>query len=52
MKHRDLQDLLDAIAQVYTITKTEYFLGIRETEVFDTTDPRYASIVVIIGLKK
>jgi ubiquinone/menaquinone biosynthesis C-methylase UbiE len=52
MKHRDLHNLIDAIAQVYTITKTEYFLGIDGTTVFETNDPRQASMFVIVGIKK
>jgi ubiquinone/menaquinone biosynthesis C-methylase UbiE len=52
MKHRDLHNLIEAITQAYTITKTEYFLGIDGTTVFETSDPRQASMFVIVGTKK
>lgn len=52
MKHRNLEEFQDAISTGYNITKTEYFLGIDGTHVFDTNDPRQASIFTIVGIKK
>jgi ubiquinone/menaquinone biosynthesis C-methylase UbiE len=51
MKHLDLRKIWNFISKFYSITKSEYLLGIRGQEVFDTAEKKYASIYSIIGLK-
>jgi ubiquinone/menaquinone biosynthesis C-methylase UbiE len=52
IKNTNLDEIKDYIQKFYTITKQEYFLGIRGEGVFDTDDERYASLYVVVGIKK
>jgi ubiquinone/menaquinone biosynthesis C-methylase UbiE len=52
MKHRNLKEFQDTIGSIYHITRTEYFLGIEGTRVFETHNPHKASIFVVVGIKK
>jgi ubiquinone/menaquinone biosynthesis C-methylase UbiE len=52
MKHLDLSKIKNYISIFFSIIKSDYFLGIRDHEVFETTDKRYASIFAIVGNKK
>jgi len=52
IKHTNLGEIRDCISQFYIIIKEEYFLGIREQHISDTNDHRYASLYVVVGIKK
>lgn len=47
IKHVDLDDIEQTISQIFTIEKTEYFLGIKGEDLFDSNDPRHASLYCI-----
>lgn len=51
IKHTNLLEIRNYISQFFTISKMEYFLGIRRQSVFDTNDQRYASLRVAVGTK-
>lgn len=48
IKHRDLKEIERAIAGYFSV-RTEYFLGIEDEEIFQTRDPRLASLYIIKG---
>jgi len=52
VKHVNPEKIGAHISHFYTITKEEYFLGIRSQNIFDTGDKRYASLYVFVGIKK
>lgn len=52
IKHTNIKEIRDYIAQFYKITKEEYFLGIRDQQIFDTSVKKYTSLYVIVGKKK
>ena len=47
----NLQEIEDYVSQFFSVN-SEYFLGIKEQDIFDSTDPRFASLYVIKGPKK
>lgn len=51
IKHKNLIKIEEVIA-VYFSIKTEYLLGIKETEIFPSRDPNLASLYVIKGIKR
>ncbi|MBN2313250.1 MAG: class I SAM-dependent methyltransferase [Sedimentisphaerales bacterium] len=51
IKHINLCEI-EAIIAKYFIVKTEYFLGIRERDIFETRNPKLSSLYVIKGDKK
>jgi len=51
IKHTDLRELERTIAEYFSV-KTEYFLGIKGQEIFQSRDPNLASLLVIKGKKK
>ena len=51
MKHLDVWAIRHFASTLFTITKTEYFLGIKGRLVFDTADTKYASIFIIVGIR-
>jgi ubiquinone/menaquinone biosynthesis C-methylase UbiE len=51
LKHTNLEEIRNYISLLYTISKEEYFLGIRGDHIFDTDDDRYGSLYVIVGIK-
>lgn len=51
IKHTDLKDIERTIAEYFSI-RTEYFLGIKGTEIFQTQDRNLAGLYVINGKKK
>jgi len=51
IKHIDLKEIERAIAEYFAV-KTEYFLGIKEQDIFETKNPNLASLYVIKGTKK
>jgi len=51
IRHTNLKDIERTIAD-YFYVQTEYFLGIRGTEIFQTEDPNLAGLYVIKGRKK
>jgi ubiquinone/menaquinone biosynthesis C-methylase UbiE len=51
IRHTGLKDIERTIAEYFSI-QTEYFLGIENAEIFQTRDPRLASLYVIKGKKK
>ncbi len=52
VKHMNPEEIGAHISHFYAITKEEYFLGIRSQNIFDTGDKRYASLYVVVGIKK
>ena len=52
IKHVDLNDIEKTISQSFIVEKTEYFLGIRGEELFDSKDPSYASLYCIKAKKR
>jgi ubiquinone/menaquinone biosynthesis C-methylase UbiE len=52
IKHTNLEEIRDYISQFYTIIKEENFLGIRGRHIFDTNNERYASLYVVVGIKR
>jgi len=52
IKHTDLDEIERTISQIFAIEKTEYFLGIRGEELFDSNDPHYASLYCIKAKKR
>jgi len=52
IKHADPREIKDYLSRFYTITKEENFLGISGKRVFDTGEARYASLYVVVGLRK
>ncbi len=52
IKHANLKEIKDYTTKYYHIVKEEYFLGIKDKEVFDTSDKKYASLYIIVGAKK
>jgi malonyl-CoA O-methyltransferase len=51
MKHLDVQSIKNFASTFYSITKSEYFLGIKNRDVFNTSDKKYASIFSIAGIR-
>jgi ubiquinone/menaquinone biosynthesis C-methylase UbiE len=51
IKHIDLREIERTIAEYFSV-QTEYFLGIREQEIFESQNPDLASLYVIKGKKK
>ncbi|MGD2094335.1 MAG: class I SAM-dependent methyltransferase [Phycisphaerales bacterium] len=51
IRHTDLKDIERTIAKYFS-TRTEYFLGIKGTEIFQTRYHKLASLYVIKGEKK
>jgi ubiquinone/menaquinone biosynthesis C-methylase UbiE len=51
IKHTDLKEIERTIAEYFAV-KTEYFLGIKRQDVFETKNPSFASLYVIKGKKK
>lgn len=52
IKHTDLKEIRDYISQLYQITNENYFLGVNGQHVFDTDDERFASLYVVVGIKR
>jgi len=51
IKHINLKEIGKVVAEYFSI-KTEYFLGIEATKIFQSKDPNVASLYVIKGIKK
>lgn len=51
VKHIDLNAIKNYISRYYQITKAEYFLGIKNENIFETEDKIIASLFVIVGKK-
>jgi len=51
IKHADLKEIERTIAEYFAV-KTEYFLGIKGQDTFETRNPNLASLYVIKGTKK
>ena len=51
IKHTDLTEIKKTIAEYFSV-QTEYFLGIKGQEVFESQNPNLASLYVIKGKKK
>ena len=50
IKHTNLREIEETVAKYFSI-KTEYFLGIKGMEIFQSCDPNVASLYVIKGIK-
>ena len=51
IKHKDLKEIENIITDYFSV-QTEYFLGIKETEIFQSRDSNLASLYIIKGVKK
>ncbi len=51
IKHTDLREIERTIAEYFS-TQTEYFLGIKDREIFESQDPNLASLYIIKGKKR
>ena len=51
IKHTDLKEIERTIAERFSV-KTEYFLGIKGQQIFESQQPNLASLYVIKGKKK
>ena len=51
VKHTDLTEIEKTIAEYFSV-QTEFFLGIRGQEIFESRDPDLASLYVVKGKKK
>ena len=51
IKHTNLKEIEETVAKYFSI-KTEYFLGIKGMEIFQSQDSNVASLYVIKGIKK
>jgi len=51
IRHKNLKEIEAVIAEYFSV-ETEYFLGIRETEIFQSNDPDRAALYVIRGIKE
>ena len=51
IKHTDLKEIERTIAEYFSV-KTEYFLGIKGQQIFESQQPNLASLYVIKGKKK
>lgn len=51
IRHADMADIKNFVAGLYRAVRDEYFLGIRDQRVFDTTDRKLASLYVLVGIK-
>ncbi len=51
IRHTDLKEIERTIAEYFSI-ETEYILGIKGAEIFQSTDSNIASLYVIKGIKK
>ena len=52
IKHTNLEEIREYISRFYAITKEEKLLGIRGKQIFDTDEERYASLYVVVGMRK
>jgi ubiquinone/menaquinone biosynthesis C-methylase UbiE len=50
IKHINLREIEEAVAKYFSV-KTEYFLGIKGTEIFQSRDSNLASLYIIKGTK-
>ena len=51
IKHTDLKEIERTVAEYFSV-KTEFFLGIKGQEIFESQNPNIASLYVIKGKKK
>lgn len=51
IKHMDVKELEKFVSSYFNV-ETEYFLGILEDKVFDSSDPKIASLYIIKGTKR
>lgn len=51
VRHTNIGEIKGCISQFYKVIKEEYFLGIRDNDIFETSDERYASLYAVVGEK-
>ncbi|MEM2893464.1 MAG: methyltransferase domain-containing protein [Candidatus Bathyarchaeia archaeon] len=52
IKISGLEEIRKPISEFFTIIKEEYFLGIRNEQIFENSEERYASMYVIVGKRE
>lgn len=52
IKHTNPKEIRDYVSLFYTVTKEEAFLGIRGKRIYDTSEDKYASLYVVVGIRK
>ncbi len=51
IKHKDVKAIRDYIASCFSIKSEGYYLGIKDGKVYDTSDPKEASLYVVEAIK-
>jgi len=51
VKHTNVKEIKDYISQFYSVIKEEYFLGIMQKVIFETSDKKFASLYAVVGTK-
>ena len=51
IKHTDLKEIERTIAEYFTI-QTEYFLGIKQSEIFQSREPNLAALYIVKGKRR
>ena len=52
IKHPYLKPIQEIIQKYFNVIKTEYYLGVRNQEIFTSQHPKSAALYVILGAKK
>jgi len=51
LRHTDLKSIEDVIAERFAV-RTEYFLGVKENDVFESANAAEAAWCIILGTKR
>jgi ubiquinone/menaquinone biosynthesis C-methylase UbiE len=51
IKHIDIEKLERFLSHYFSL-KTEYYLGIKNESIFDTANPKFASLYIVKGIKR
>ena len=51
IRHRNIMEIKEVISRYFFIESEEYFLGIKEGGIFDSDNPKLASLYVLEGVK-
>jgi len=52
IKHTDLAKIEGGIRRFFVVERVEYYLGIRDGQIFDTRDPALAALYIVQGAKR
>lgn len=51
IKHMDIREIKEVVSQYFFIEYEEYFLGVKGEKIFDSNNPKIASLYVLEGIK-